>query len=92
MPVWLHQSLTNYIKGFPCGDFLSKRQKLVLGMGLSQAKTKKAAEDAAAEEEGECLAAEANGEGGKSDEGTSAVNVESNMDAEAAEAIEDGSF
>ena len=49
-------------------------------------------EEVAAEEEGECLAAEANGEGGKSDEGTSAVNVESNMDAEAAEAIEDGSF
>ena len=38
------------------------------------------------------LAAEAAREGEKSDEGASAVNVESNMDAEADEATEDGHF
>ena len=49
----------------------------------------------AAEEESIFLAAEAAGEGEKSDEGESAVNVETNMDSEAAEtdeAYEDGSF
>ena len=36
--------------------------------------------------------AEADGEGDKSGEGESLVNVESNLDDEAAEATEDGSF
>ena len=44
-------------------------------MGLSKSKAKKAAEDVVAEEESKCLAAEATGEGEKSDEGASAVNV-----------------
>ena len=44
-------------------------------MGLSKSKAKKTAEDAAAEEESKCLAAEAAGEGEKSDEGASVVNV-----------------
>ena len=45
-------------------------------MGLSQSEANKAAEDATAEEESKCLAAEASGEGEKS----------------AAEVTEDGSF
>ena len=44
-------------------------------MGLSQYEAKKEAEDAAVEEERKCLEAEASGEGEKSDEGASAVNV-----------------
>ena len=44
-------------------------------MGLSQSEAKKAAEDTAAEEESKCLAAEAAGEGGISDEGASAGYV-----------------
>ena len=44
-------------------------------MGLSKSEAKKAAEYAAAEEERKCLAAEATGEGEKSDEGASAVNT-----------------
>ena len=40
-----------------------KAQKMALGMGLYQDETKKTAEDAAAEEEGTCLAAEAAWEG-----------------------------
>ena len=41
-----------------------------LGVAISKSKAKKAAEDAAAEEESKCLASEAAGEGGKSDEGS----------------------
>ena len=44
-------------------------------MDLSVSKAKKAAEDAAAEEEIKCLAEEAAGEGEKSDEGASSLNV-----------------
>ena len=51
-------------------------QKSALGMALSKSEAKKTAEDAAAEEERKCLAAEATGEGEKS----------------SAEANEDGSF
>ena len=65
---------------------------MALGVGLSRAEAKKEAEYAAEEEERTFLAAEAAGEGEKSDEGSSAVNVESYMDAEAAEETEDGSF
>ena len=44
-------------------------------MAISKSEVKKVAEDAAAEEESKFLAAEASGEGEKSDEGASAVNV-----------------
>ena len=44
-------------------------------MALSKPEAKKAAEDAAAEEESKCLAAEAAGEVGKLDEGALAGNV-----------------
>ena len=44
-------------------------------MSLSKSEAKLAAEDAAAEEESKYLAAEAAGEGGKSDEGASAGYV-----------------
>ena len=53
---------------------------------------KKTAEDSEAEEQRECLAAQAAEYGEESDEGASAVNVESNMDAEVSEETEDGSF
>ena len=74
------------------GLAIRKAKKLALGMGISQAKAKKVAEDAVAEGEGKFLVAEAAGEGEKLDEGASAVNAESNMDAEADEAAEDESF
>ena len=67
-------------------------KKLALKMGLSQYKANKAAEDAASEEEGKCLEEEAAGEGEKSDDGTSEVKLESNLDADTAEETEDGSF
>ena len=41
-------------------------------MALSKSEAKKAAEDAAAEEESKCMEAEADGEGEKPDEGASA--------------------
>ena len=50
---------------------IRKAKKLALGMALSKSEEKKVAEDAAAEEERKCLAAEATGEGEKSDEGGS---------------------
>ena len=52
-----------------------KAKKTALEMALSKSEAKKAAEDASAEEVRKCLAAEAAGEGEKSNEGTSAVNV-----------------
>ena len=58
------------------GLAIRNAKKLALGMGLSQYEAKKAAEDATAEEESKCLAAEAAGEGEKS----------------AAEVTDDGSF
>ena len=61
-------------------------------MGLYHSKAKKAAEDAALEEDRNFLAAEADGQGEKPDEGTSAVNVEYNSNAEADEVTEDGYF
>ena len=62
---------------------IRKANKLALGMGLSQSKSRKAAEDAAAEEERKCLAAEAAGEGEKADGRASSGNVVYNLDAEA---------
>ena len=44
-------------------------------MGISQSESKKASEYAASEEHSKCLAAEAIGEGEKSDEGASEENV-----------------
>ena len=44
-------------------------------MAISKSEANKAAENAASEEESKCLAAEAAGEGKKSDEGGSAGNV-----------------
>ena len=65
---------------------------MALGMEISQAEAKKASGDASAEEGRNFLAAEASGKGVKSVERASSVNVESNMNAEADEATEDGSF
>ena len=61
MPVWLHQELTYYLKGFPCWDFLSKGQKLVLEMVIYVAKTNNSEEDASADEEVNFLVAEVSG-------------------------------
>ena len=44
-------------------------------MALSKSEAKKAAEDATAEENRKCMAAEADGKGEKSDEGESSGNV-----------------
>ena len=63
-----------------------------LGMGISVFDTKKVAYDAAADKKGNCLMIDASGVDEESYEGASAVNVESNMDADAAVATEDGSF
>ena len=58
-------------KDFPVGLVIRKAKKLALETAPSKSKAKNTAEDAAAEEESKCLAAEASGEGGKSDEGAS---------------------
>ena len=63
VPVWLHQALTGYFKGLPCGTCNSKFQKSALEIALSKSEAKKSVEDAAADEESKCLAAEAAGEG-----------------------------
>ena len=60
-------------KDCPVGLAIRKAKKLALG--ISQSKANKATEYAASEEESKCLAAEAAGEGEKSDEGASAGNV-----------------
>ena len=57
------------------GIAIRKVKKPALGMALSKSEAKKAADGAATEEEIKCLAAEAAGEGEKSDEGASAGNV-----------------
>ena len=57
------------------GFEIRKAKTFVLGVGLSQSEAKKAVEDASAEEETKCLAAEAAGEGEKSDEEASSGNV-----------------
>ena len=92
VPLWLHRVLTYYLKELPFGAFLLKDQKLALGVGLSQSDKKKASEFASSEGKGKCLATEVAGESEKSDDGISAINVESNMDAESAEATEDVSI
>ena len=57
------------------GLAIRKAKKLALEMALSKYEAKKAAEDAAAEEESKFLAAEAAGEGRKPDEGASSGYV-----------------
>ena len=64
-----------FSKDCPVGLAIRKAKKLALGMAQSKSEAKKAAEDAAAEEESKYLAAEAAGEGGKSDEGASSGYV-----------------
>ena len=59
----------------PVGLAIRKAKKSALEMALYKSEENKAAEDAAEEEERKCLAAEAAGEGGKSDEGASAGYV-----------------
>ena len=59
-------------KDFPVGLAIIKAKTLALEMALSKSEAKKAAEDAAAEEERKCLATEAAWEGEKSDDGASA--------------------
>ena len=54
-----------YSKDFPVGLAIRKTKKLALGMGLSQSKANKAAEDTSEGEERKCLAAEAAGVGEK---------------------------
>ena len=81
-----------YLKVFPCGDSVRKYNKMAFGVRISQADARTSAENAAAKEEFKCLTVQAAGDGEKSDDGGSAVNVESNMDAEAAEATKYGSY
>ena len=61
----LHISFKDCLVGLA----IRKSQKLALEMELYKSEAKKATEDAAAEEERKCLEAEADGEGGKLDEG-----------------------
>ena len=53
----------------PVGLAIRKAKELNLEMVLSKSEAKKAVEDAVVEEDSKCLAAEAAGEGEKSDEG-----------------------
>ena len=57
------------------GLAIRNAKKSALEMALSKCKAKKAAEDAVAEEDIKCLAAEVAGEGEKSDEGASSGYV-----------------
>ena len=62
-------------KDYPVGLAIRKAKTMAFGVGISQSEAKKAAYDAAAEEERKCLAEEAAGEVEKSDEGESAGYV-----------------
>ena len=73
--MWIHQALTYFLQGFSCWTCNWKGQKSALETVPSKLEEKKAAEDSAAEEERKCLAEEAGGKGGKSDEGASAGYV-----------------
>ena len=57
------------------GLAIRKSKNYALGMTLYKSEANKSAEYSAAEEERKCLAAEAAGEGEKSDEGASSGNV-----------------
>ena len=58
-------------KDCPLGLAIRKAKKSALETASSKLEARKAPEDAAAEEERKCLAEEAGGKGGKSDEGAS---------------------
>ena len=62
-------------KDCPVGLSIRKAKISALEMAPSKSEAKKAAEDAAAEEESKCMAEEVAGESGKSDEGASAGYV-----------------
>ena len=62
-------------KDCPVGIAMQKAKKMALGMALSKSEAKKTVEDAAAEEDMICMAAEADGENSKSDEEASTVSV-----------------
>ena len=62
-------------KDCPVGLAIRKAKKIALEKAPSKLEAKKVTEDAAAEEESKCMAAEAAGKGGKPDEGASAVYV-----------------
>ena len=64
-----------YSKDCPVELAIIKAKKTALEMALYKSEENKAAEDAAEEEERKCLAAEAAGEGGKSNEGASSEYV-----------------
>ena len=74
--MWIYQAITSYLKGLTRGNGL--------GDGDISSESNKEAEYAAAEEEDKCMAEEAAGEGLKPNEGESAVNVELDLDDEAA--------
>ena len=57
------------------GLAIRKAKKSALGMALSKPEALKASEDSAVEEDSKCLAAEAAGEGEKSEEGALSGNV-----------------
>ena len=69
--MWLDQALTDYLQGFSCWTCNEKVQKSALETEPSKSEAKKASDYKTAEEENKCLAAEAAGEGGQSDEGAS---------------------
>ena len=62
-------------KDCPVGLAIRKAKKLSQETAPSKFEAKKAEEDAAVQEESKCLAEEAAGKGGKSDEGASAGYV-----------------
>ena len=77
MKNWLLDSPPNPISHKDCsvGLAIRKAKKSAWETAPSKLEAKKAAEDAAAEKESKCLAAEAAEKGGKSDEGGSAEYV-----------------
>ena len=58
-------------KDCPVGLAIRKAKKSALETAPSKSEAKKAAEDSSSEEESKCMVAEATGESGKSDEGSS---------------------
>ena len=76
---------TNYLKVLPLGDCNDKDQQLDLGMGLSESNTREGKKICSNRVRSKKLVEEAAGESEKSYEGASAVNVESNLGAEATE-------
>ena len=73
--MWVRRALTHFPQGLYCWTCNYKGQKLASETAPYKLEAKKAAEDAAAEEESKFMAAKAAGKGGKSDEGSSAGYV-----------------